>query len=92
MNFIKVIISWLSPVFIVFKYANLILWKDKSFWGELAYMLGILGEAELILRIWGTKAKYSQVSENWVDQCIIVREHGSADPSSRGLTDHWVQQ
>ena len=37
--------------FIVFKYVNLILWKD--YWGE----------TELILRIWGAKKKYFQGAE-----------------------------
>ena len=45
--------------------------------------LGILGEAELILRIWGAKEKYFQGDEEsasgiWGDQCINFqgsREH-----------------
>ena len=65
--------------------------ERKNRFAENWLIFCFLGEAELILRLWGTKAKYSQGSENWVEQCIIVREQGSTDPSSRGLIDHWVQ-
>ena len=38
-------------IFIVFKYVNLILRRETTFKGELAYILGIRREAELILGI-----------------------------------------
>ena len=46
--------------------------------------LGIWGEAELILRIWGAKKKYFQGAEvfsfgDWGDQYIIFRHQGSID-------------
>ena len=72
MNFIKMINSWLSPVVIVFKDVNLFLWKEKIVLRRIGLHFGFLGVAELILSILGTKAKYSQGSDNWVDQCIIV--------------------
>ena len=43
--------------------------------------LGIWGEAELILRIWGAKEKKLSGSRgNLGDQCIIFRDKGSIDP------------
>ena len=47
----------------------------------MAYIFfGIAGEAELILGIWGAKAKYLQGAEAfsgiWEDKCIIVRQQG----------------
>ena len=49
-------------------------------------LLGILGEAELILGILGAKAKYFQVAEDffswiWGDHCIILESNGRTDPS-----------
>ena len=46
--------------------------------------LGIWGEAELILRIWGAKKNIfrelrSFLSGIWGDQCIIFRDQGSTD-------------
>ena len=67
--------------FIVFKFVNLILWKELNgliFWG-------IWGEAELILRIWGAKKNIFRelryfLSGIWGDKCIIFRDQGSTDP------------
>ena len=47
--------------------------------------LGISGEAELILMIWGAREKYFQGAEVlfsgiWGDKCIIFRDQGSTDP------------
>ena len=47
--------------------------------------LGIWGEAELILRIWGAKENIFRekryfLSGSWGDQCIIFRDQGSTDP------------
>ena len=80
--------------FIVFKYVNLILWKEKYILGRICFLfLGIWGEAELILRIWGaTKSTFRELrnflSGIWGDQCIIFRDKGSTDPlpGARGLT------
>ena len=50
--------------FIVFKYVNLILWKELYILGRIGlHFWGIWGEAELILRIWGAKEKYFQGAE-----------------------------
>ena len=50
--------------------------------------LGIWGEAELVLGIWGAKEKYFQGAEllsgSWGDQCIIFRDQGSTDPPPPG--------
>ena len=50
----------------------------------MAYTFGDLGEDELILGIWGAKAKYFQGAEDFSgiggDQCIIFGEKGSTDP------------
>ena len=47
--------------FIVFKYVNLILWKELYILGRIGlYFGGFGGEAELILRIWVAKEKYFQ--------------------------------
>ena len=53
--------------------------------------LGIWGEAELILRIWGAKEKYLRelrdfLSGVWGDHCIIFRDQGSTYPPG-GLCD-----
>ena len=42
----------------------------------MAYILGILGEAEIILRIWGAMEKYFHGAEDffsgiWGEQCIF---------------------
>ena len=47
--------------------------------------LGIWGEAELILRIWGAKENTFRELRNflsgiWDDQCILFRDKGSTDP------------
>ena len=48
----------------LFRHVNLILWKEKCILGEnWLIFFGILGEAELILRIWGAKEKYFQGAE-----------------------------
>ena len=61
----------------LFRHVNLILWKEKCILGEnWLIFFGILGEAELILRIWGAKEKYFQGAE----ACIIFRDQGSIDP------------
>ena len=49
--------------------------------------LGIRGEAELILKIWGAKENTFRELRNflsgiWRDQCIIFRDQGSTDPRS----------
>ena len=45
---------------------NLILWKEKKHFREKwLIFLGIVGEAELILRIWGAKEKYFQGAEEF---------------------------
>ena len=50
--------------FIVFKYVNLILWKELYILGRIGlYFRGIWGAAELILRILGAKEKYFQGAE-----------------------------
>ena len=50
--------------FIVFKYVNLILWKELYILGRIGlHFGGFGGEAELILRIWGAKEKYFQGAE-----------------------------
>ena len=50
--------------FIVFKYVNLILWKEHYILGRIGlYFWGFWGEVELILRIWGAKEKYFQGAE-----------------------------
>ena len=50
--------------FIVFKYVNLILWKELYILGRIGLYFGLIwGEAELILRIWGAKEKYFQGAE-----------------------------
>ena len=41
--------------------------------------LGILGEAELILRIWGAKENTFRELRNVYHQCIIFRNQGSTD-------------
>ena len=46
--------------------------------------LGIWGEADLILRIWGAKENTFRemrtfLSGIWRDQCIIFRDQGSLD-------------
>ena len=51
--------------------------------------LGIWGEAELFLRIWGAKANTFRETRKlfagrWVDQCIIFRDQGSTDPPPLG--------
>ena len=52
--------------FIVFKYVNLPIWKEKYVLGRIGLFLGgFLGEAELILRIWGPKEKYFQGAEEF---------------------------
>ena len=52
---------------------------------NLLIYLGIWGEAELILRIWGAKEKTFRELRNflsgiWGDPCIIFRDKGSPDP------------
>ena len=47
--------------------------------------LGIWGEAELILRIWGVKEDTFRELRNfllgiWGDQCIVFRDQGSTYP------------
>ena len=59
--------------------------KKIHFKGELAYIFGDLGEAELFLGIWGAKAnnfreKRKLFSGIWGDQCIIFRDLGSTYP------------
>ena len=56
----------------------------------MAYILGIWGEAELILRIWGAKENIFKefrnfLSEIWGDQCIKFRDQGSTDPLGASL-------
>ena len=51
----------------------------------MAYILGVWGEAELILRIWEAKENIFKEPRNflsgiWGDQCIIYRDQGSSDP------------
>ena len=64
---------------------NLILRKEKYILGRIfLYFWGILGEAELILGIWGAKAIYFQGAEQffpgiWGDHCITFREQGSTE-------------
>ena len=46
--------------------------------------LGIWGEADLVLRIWGTKENTFRELRNflsgiWGDKCIIFRDQGSTD-------------
>ena len=46
--------------------------------------LGILGEAELFLRIWGAKENTFRELRNfllgiWGDQCIVFRDQGEED-------------
>ena len=53
--------------------------------------MGILGEAELFLRIWGAKAnnfreKRKLFSGSWGDQCIIFRDLGSTYPPGGLIT------
>ena len=70
---------------------NLILRKEKHCRANWLLLLGVLGEDELILGIWGAKAKYFQGVEDffpriWGDQCIIFRKQGSTDtPLPEGL-------
>ena len=49
----------------LFRHVNLILWKEKKciLRENWLKVLGIWGEAELILRIWGAKEKYFQGDE-----------------------------
>ena len=43
---------------------NFILWKEKYILGRIGlYVGGFLGEADIILRIWGAKEKYFQGAE-----------------------------
>ena len=46
--------------------------------------LGIWGEAELILRIWGAKENTFRELRNFYHQCIIFRDQGSTDPGGWG--------
>ena len=48
----------IKVIFIVFKYVILILQKENTFSGDLAYICGIWREAELFLGIWEANAKY----------------------------------
>ena len=67
---------------IVFKDVNLILWKENIYLRKNWLIFwGILGEVELILRIWGAKRKYFQGAgefsfRNLGDQCIIFKDQG----------------
>ena len=65
----------------VFKYVNLILWKENIRENSFGYW----GEAALSSRIWGAKENYFRELRNflsgiWGDQCIIFRDLGSTDP------------
>ena len=51
--------------FIVYKYLNLILWEKIHFKENQLIFFRVLGEVELILRIWGAKEKYCQGAEEF---------------------------
>ena len=65
---------------------NLILLKEKKHFREKwLILLGIWGDAELILGIWRAKAKYFRGVEDFFQGfgeiiCITFREQGSTDP------------
>ena len=64
--------------------------RKKHFRENWLIVLGIWGEAELILRIWGAKEKILSGSLGILgDQCIIFRDQGSIDPPG-GLTTIFV--
>ena len=71
--------------FIVFKYANLILLKEKIHFREnWLIFLEIWREAEIILRIRRAKENTFRELRNFLsgilgDQCIIFRDQGSTD-------------
>ena len=70
--------------FIVFKYANLILWKEKiNFRENWLIFLGIWGEAEIILGIWGSREKYFLGAEEF-----IVRDYGRSMYYFSGSREH----
>ena len=59
--------------------------RTLHFRENLLTFWGILGEAELILRIWGAKENIFRelryfLSGIWGDKCIIFRDQGSTDP------------
>ena len=58
--------------------------KENIFRENRLISLGICGEAELILGIWGAKVKYFQGAEDfsgiWGDQCIILGGKGAQNP------------
>ena len=52
--------------FIVFKYVNLILWKEKYILGRIGlYFWGFGEKLNYFLRIWGAKEKYLQGAEEF---------------------------
>ena len=72
--------------FIVFKYVNLILWKELYIFKKNGLIFwGIWGEAELILRIWGAKERYFQGAEVlfsgiWGDNALFSGIKGAQPP------------
>ena len=74
------------------KYVILILGKKIHFRENCLIFLGIWGEAELVLGIWGAKAnnfreKGKLFSVIWGDQCTIFRDLGSTYPPGGLTTD-----
>ena len=58
-KFVQINMKHLLYSFIVFKYVNLILWKEKYILGRNGlYFWGFGEKSELILRIWGAKEKF----------------------------------
>ena len=58
--------------------------RKIHFWEHWLIRLGIWGEAEIILRIWGAKENTFRELRNFLsviegDQCIIFRDQGSTD-------------
>ena len=58
--------------------------KKKHFRENRPLFLGIWGEAELILRIWGAKENTFRELRNFYHQCIIFRDQWSTDPGGWG--------
>ena len=68
---------------------NLVLWKEKiDFRKNWVIFLESWGEAELILGIWGAKAKYFHGAVNFFrdfwDKCINFRVKGAKTPYGEG--------
>ena len=72
--------------FIVSKYVNLILWKEKYILGKFGLYLWGFGEKLNLFYGFGEQRKntfrepINFLTRIWGDQCIIFRDQGSTDP------------